>query len=245
MERRNMKLAVFFCVAMLVLADSVTGKKPKRPKPSKKIPPHIDMKFEHLSNAIGQLQQNVSALWMKLDQMSGMERQSSGGVHIHARDGHVEHIHHEHDEGQHLHMHMHIDSECDHRGHDHDGRRHHRMHAHANRQGPLHVDINLTGFDVSGDHAHHVHGFHIHEFGDLTDGCGSLGGHYDVTGSDHGAPDAENRHTGDFGNIMCNDEGIVEKHFTDDRASLVGKNSIFGRSIVEDTFYQSKRFDKK
>lgn len=91
-----------------------------------------------MSGAIGQLQQNVSALWAKLDEMSGMDRQSSGGVHIHAGDGHVEHVHDHGDDGQHLHMHMHIDSGCDdhvHHGHDHDGRRHDRMHAHANTRG--------------------------------------------------------------------------------------------------------------
>lgn len=37
---------------------------------------------------------------------------------------------------------------------------------------PVLVDVNITGL-VTGDH-----GFHIHEKGDLTDGCLSLGAHY-------------------------------------------------------------------
>ena len=30
------------------------------------------------------------------------------------------------------------------------------------------------------------HGFHIHEFGDMSDGCKSMGGHYNPDGVDHG-----------------------------------------------------------
>ncbi len=37
---------------------------------------------------------------------------------------------------------------------------------------PVLVDVNITGL-AEGDH-----GFHIHEKGDLTDGCASLGAHY-------------------------------------------------------------------
>lgn len=37
---------------------------------------------------------------------------------------------------------------------------------------PVLVDVNITGL-TEGDH-----GFHIHEKGDLTDGCLSLGAHF-------------------------------------------------------------------
>ena len=40
-----------------------------------------------------------------------------------------------------------------------------------------------------------VHGLHIHEFGDLSDGCDSAGGHYNPDGVDHG--DLEKVHVGD------------------------------------------------
>ena len=39
------------------------------------------------------------------------------------------------------------------------------------------------------------HGIHIHEFGDLSDGCDSAGGHYNPDGVDHG--DLMQGHVGD------------------------------------------------
>ena len=36
-----------------------------------------------------------------------------------------------------------------------------------------------------------LHGFHIHETGDLSDECRGAGGHYNPGGTNHGAPDAE------------------------------------------------------
>lgn len=37
------------------------------------------------------------------------------------------------------------------------------------------------------------HGFHIHQFGDATNGCLSAGAHFNPTGNTHGAPEDENR----------------------------------------------------
>ena len=36
-----------------------------------------------------------------------------------------------------------------------------------------------------------LHGFHIHENGDLSDDCKGSGGHYNPNGNNHGAPGAE------------------------------------------------------
>ena len=36
-----------------------------------------------------------------------------------------------------------------------------------------------------------LHGFHIHETGDLSDECRGAGGHYNPGGTNHGAPDVE------------------------------------------------------
>ena len=74
------------------------------------------------------------------------------------------------------------------------------------------------------------HGFHIHEFGDLTSADGtSAGGHYNPTGEQHGAPDDEHRHVGDLGNIEANDNGTGTYRYTDERMDL---HTIFGRSVV-------------
>ena len=74
------------------------------------------------------------------------------------------------------------------------------------------------------------HGFHIHEFGDLTSADGSsAGGHYNPTGEQHGAPDDEQRHVGDLGNIEAKDNGTATYKYTDEHLDL---HTIFGRAVV-------------
>jgi Cu-Zn family superoxide dismutase len=54
---------------------------------------------------------------------------------------------------------------------------------------------------VKGLKAESMHGFHIHEFGDLTEGCKTAGGHFNPHKQTHGGPMADVRHVGDLGNI--------------------------------------------
>jgi len=77
------------------------------------------------------------------------------------------------------------------------------------------------------------HGFHIHEYGDLskTDGT-SAGGHYAPKGHEHGAPDDQQRHIGDLGNIEANQNGVAEFSFVDDRIQLMGPFTILGRGLI-------------
>ncbi len=88
------------------------------------------------------------------------------------------------------------------------------------------------------------HGFHVHEYGDLTsmkDGM-SLGGHFNPTHMPHGRPSDAERHEGDFGNIVADDEGVAKIDVLDQVAELNGPHSILGRGLVvhakEDKFTQ-------
>ena len=50
----------------------------------------------------------------------------------------------------------------------------------------------------------------------------------------HGAPTYRQRHAGDLGNIVANQDGVAEFTLTDKFMSLVGGPSIIGRSLVID-----------
>ena len=79
------------------------------------------------------------------------------------------------------------------------------------------------------------HGFHVHQFGDLTDmqTGKSAGGHMDVgDDSPHGKPTEEKRHTGDLGNITANENGVATVDKTDEVISLNGAHSIVGRGFI-------------
>lgn len=73
------------------------------------------------------------------------------------------------------------------------------------------------------------HGFHIHEFGDLTS-CKTTGGHYNPDNVPHG--DINNGHVGDLGNITANEGGVAMFTIRADRIDLMGERSVIGRSIV-------------
>ncbi|XP_046545971.1 superoxide dismutase [Cu-Zn]-like [Haliotis rubra] len=95
--------------------------------------------------------------------------------------------------------------------------------------GYLLVSVNLKGFPLSDPLT--KHGYHVHEYGDLSNGCTSTGGHYNPLNMTHGAPYDEIRHVGDFGNIPAHD-GLVKHYHRDRIASLFGHYSILGRAIV-------------
>ncbi|KAK2977368.1 hypothetical protein RJ640_013347, partial [Escallonia rubra] len=75
-----------------------------------------------------------------------------------------------------------------------------------------------------------LHGFHVHAFGDTTNGCMS-------TGKEHGAPEDEIRHAGDLGNITLSSFIKARAFFLTGvglrlQIPLRGPNSIVGRAIV-------------
>ena len=73
------------------------------------------------------------------------------------------------------------------------------------------------------------HGFHIHEFGDTTNGCMSTGPHFNPHGKNHGAPTDENRHAGDLGNVVATADGC-EWEMED--VQTVRPQLIVGRAVV-------------
>jgi Cu-Zn family superoxide dismutase len=83
-----------------------------------------------------------------------------------------------------------------------------------------------------------LHGFHVHEFGDLTsakdgvlDGL-STGGHFNPEGKMHGGREAKDRHVGDLGNVKADAKGVAEFEFTDPLLKLSGPRSIVGRGLI-------------
>ncbi|XP_069616937.1 superoxide dismutase [Cu-Zn] [Ranitomeya imitator] len=75
------------------------------------------------------------------------------------------------------------------------------------------------------------HGFHIHAYGDNTNGCVSAGPHFNPHGKKHGAPGDEMRHVGDLGNITSKD-GKADFEIRDKLISLEGAHNIIGRTAV-------------
>ena len=90
------------------------------------------------------------------------------------------------------------------------------------------IDVNLTGLNKNS-----LHGFHVHEAGDLTDSCTSMCAHFNPYGKTHGCPGMKNRHVGDLGNIKTNTKGEAKYTFFDDVIKLRGnKCNIIGRGLV-------------
>ncbi|CAI6368768.1 unnamed protein product [Macrosiphum euphorbiae] len=91
---------------------------------------------------------------------------------------------------------------------------------------PVEITGELTGL------AKGRHGFHIHEFGDNTNGCMSSGPHFNPFGKTHGAPNDEVRHVGDLGNIEAPGSSVTKIEFNDPIISLTGPLNIIGRTLV-------------
>lgn len=75
-----------------------------------------------------------------------------------------------------------------------------------------------------------LHGLHIHEFGDMSKGCKSMGGHYNPDGVDHG--DIEKGHVGDLGNVLADESGVAKFSIAAKRVDLLGERSVIGRGLV-------------
>lgn len=92
--------------------------------------------------------------------------------------------------------------------------------------GPTTVNVRVTGLTPG------PHGFHLHEYGDTTNGCISTGAHFNPNKMTHGAPEDEIRHAGDLGNIIAAADGVAEATIVDNQIPLTGPNAVVGRALV-------------
>jgi len=82
-----------------------------------------------------------------------------------------------------------------------------------------------------------VRGLHVHQFGissrseNINEVCATAGGHYNPHATVHGSLTSVPRHVGDFGNVVQSN-GIIFTDLTIQGMTLVGADSIVGRSIV-------------
>ncbi|KAK1800395.1 hypothetical protein P4O66_005632 [Electrophorus voltai] len=91
---------------------------------------------------------------------------------------------------------------------------------------PVKITGEITGLTPG------LHGFHVHAFGDNTNGCISAGPHFNPKNKNHGGPNDEVRHFGDLGNVSAGANGVAKVNIEDKLVSLTGPNSVIGRTMV-------------
>ena len=93
-------------------------------------------------------------------------------------------------------------------------------------------DLTKIEGKISGLKPNSSHAIHIHEYGDLTEGCTSCCAHYNPFNMNHGGPNSADRHVGDLGNLKTNSDGVSVFILIDGQVKLGGCYSVIGRSIV-------------
>ena len=94
--------------------------------------------------------------------------------------------------------------------------------------GEVRIDVDLMGLKKN-----FMHGFHVHESGDLTDKCESMCAHFNPFKKQHGCPGKKERHVGDLGNLKTNAKGGAQYTFYDNMIRLRGtKSNILGRGLI-------------
>ena len=94
--------------------------------------------------------------------------------------------------------------------------------------GKVAITAELEGLNPGQQHA-----MHVHEFGDCSAADGaSAGGHFNPEGHEHGLPDKEKRHAGDFGNLTADAAGKAKLSLTVNNLTVSKWNGIAGRSVI-------------
>ena len=81
----------------------------------------------------------------------------------------------------------------------------------------VNIDINIVGLKKNA-----LHGFHVHESGDLTNHCESMCAHFNPYNKTHGCPGMTERHVGDLGNIKSDILGNAKYVTYDNMIKLSG-----------------------
>ena len=89
------------------------------------------------------------------------------------------------------------------------------------------IDINIIGLNPNSKH-----GFHVHECGDMSDKCESMCAHFNPFNKNHGCPNSKERHVGDLGNLIADENGIANYRQEDDVIKLEGECNIIGRGLI-------------
>ena len=95
------------------------------------------------------------------------------------------------------------------------------------QDGNVYIYINLKGLSKNG-----LHGFHVHEYGDLSDECNSACAHFNPYKKNHGCPGMAERHVGDLGNIKTDMFGNANYIMYDNVIKLHGPCNIIGRMLI-------------
>ena len=74
-----------------------------------------------------------------------------------------------------------------------------------------------------------IKGFHVHERGNISQYCHTLGPHYNPTNNKHGDLNDPKGHHGDLGNLYINNDGSCQ---TIIESKLLSVNELIGRSLV-------------
>jgi superoxide dismutase, Cu-Zn family len=93
-------------------------------------------------------------------------------------------------------------------------------------------DYTSVSWEITGNDPNALRGFHIHTFGDNTNGCTSAGPHFNPFKKTHGSPEDEVRHVGDLGNVTTDGNGVAKGSKKDMLIKLLGEHSIVGRTVV-------------
>jgi len=91
----------------------------------------------------------------------------------------------------------------------------------------VHVSAELFGLEPGS------HGFHIHEFGDISSADGmSTGGHFNPHGTKHAGPADADHHAGDMGNLEADKSGVAKLELDLKGTHLEGPDGIIGHGVV-------------